>query len=97
MVIVNTILLHNMINRRVVTALYIIIDICYTRYAAPGTRGSRLEYVQRVLVSYNTAAAAVRILQSRTSPFPFSISEASPAGFFLPLAQTHQKPGGKAI
>ena len=33
----------------------------YTRYAASGTRGSRLEYVQRVLVSYNTAAAAVRI------------------------------------
>ena len=32
----------------------------YTRYAAPGTRGSRLEYVQRVLASYNTAAAAVR-------------------------------------
>ena len=28
-----------------------------SRYAAPGTRGSRLEYVQRVLVSYNTAAA----------------------------------------
>ena len=33
-----------------------------TRYAAPGTRGSRLEYVQRVLVSYNTTAAAVRTL-----------------------------------
>ena len=33
-----------------------------TRYAAPGTRGSRLEYVQRLLVSYNTTAAAVRIL-----------------------------------
>ena len=33
----------------------------YTRYAAPGTGGSRLEYVQRVLVSYNIAAA-VRIL-----------------------------------
>ena len=31
-----------------------------TRYAAPGTRGSRVEYVQRVLV-YNTTAA-VRIL-----------------------------------
>ena len=47
--------------------------------------------------SYNTAAAAVRILESRTSPFPFSVSEASPAGFFSPLAQTHQNPGGKAI
>ena len=36
---------------------------------------------------------------SRAHPhlFPFSISEASPAGFFLPLAQTHQNPGGKAI
>ena len=33
-----------------------------TRYAAPRTRGSRLEYVQRVLVSYNTTAAAVRIV-----------------------------------
>ena len=33
-----------------------------TRYAAPGTRGSRLEYAQRVLVSCNTTAAAVRIL-----------------------------------
>ena len=33
-----------------------------TSYAAPGTRGSRLEYAQRVLVSYNTTAAAVRIL-----------------------------------
>ena len=32
-----------------------------TRYAAPGTRGSRLKYVQRVLVLYNTTAA-VRIL-----------------------------------
>ena len=53
--------------------------------------------MQRVLVSYNTAAAAVRILKSRTSPFPFSISKASPAGFFLLLAQTQQNPGGKAI
>ena len=34
----------------------------YQVYAAPGTRGSRLQYVQRVLVSYNTTAAAVRIL-----------------------------------
>ena len=33
-----------------------------TSYAAPGTRGSRLEYVQRVLVSYNTTADAVRVL-----------------------------------
>ena len=33
-----------------------------TRYAAPGTTGSRLEYVQRVLVSYNKTAAAVGIL-----------------------------------
>ena len=55
-----------------------------TRHAAPGTRGSRLEYVQQGLVSYNTtAAAAVRILQSRTSPFPFSISKASPQFTFF--------------
>ena len=33
-----------------------------TRYATPGTRGSRLDYVQRVLVSYNTTAAVARIL-----------------------------------
>ena len=36
--------------------------INHESYAAPGTRGSRLEYVQRVLVSYYTTAAAVRIL-----------------------------------
>ena len=65
-----------------------------TRYAAPGTRSSRLEYVQRVLVSYNTTAA-VRIMWSRTSPFPFSISKASPAGFRLHLAQTHQNLVGR--
>ena len=29
----------------------------YTRYAPPGTRGSRLEYVQRLLVSYNSSEA----------------------------------------
>ena len=47
--------------------LYSLLDACmyrtrYQVYAAPGTRGSRLEYVQLVLVSYNTTAAAVRIL-----------------------------------
>ena len=70
-----------------------------TRYAAPGTRGSILEHVQRVLVSFNTTAAAVRIFLSCTSPFSFEISKASPAGFCLPLliGQTHQKLGGKAI
>ena len=30
----------------------------YTRYAAPGTRGWRLEYVQRVLVSNNSSEAS---------------------------------------
>ena len=38
----------------------------------------------------------VCMLQSRTSPLTFSISKASTAGFCLPLAQTHQKLGGKA-
>ena len=32
----------------------------------------------------------------RTSPRPSSISEASPAGFCLPLAQVHLNLGGKA-
>ena len=37
--------------------------VARTCNAASGTRGSRLEYVQRVLVSYSTtAAAAARIL-----------------------------------
>ena len=45
--------------------LYSLLGACmyrtrYQVYAAPGTRGSRLEYVQRVLVSCNTTAAAVR-------------------------------------
>ena len=43
-----------------------------TRYTVPGARSSRLEYVPRVLVSYNTTAAAVRFFfQSRAHPhFP---------------------------
>ena len=61
-----------------------------TRYAAPGTRR---EYLERVLVSYNTTAA----VHIYTTPFSFSISKASPAGLCSSLAQTHQKLGGKAI
>ena len=33
----------------------------YQVYAVPGTRSLKLEYVQRVLVSYNTTADAVRM------------------------------------
>ena len=39
----------------------------------------------------------VLFARRRTSPFPSSISEASPAGFGLPRPQTHQDHDGKGI
>ena len=64
------VLAHKKFSRARQTPVPLICIVCWvlactvpgTRYAAPGTRGSGLEYVQRALVSYNTTAAAVRIL-----------------------------------
>ena len=61
---------HKEFSRARQTPVPLICIVCWvlactvpgTRYTAPGTRDSRLEYVQRVLLSYNTTTAAVRIL-----------------------------------
>ena len=61
------------------------------------SNGIPCDYYAICRYSENYCCTYEYITIAKISPFSFSFSVASPAGFCLPLAQTHEKLGGKAI